>query len=143
MKRGRAAIVSDDQIREMHKRIMEGETVKSVISEFGISRQAFYDRINKLGLEYKAKKRVDKLKNIKIDDIVEITNMYQLAALLNLSYEDVHMLVDPDKSLSTNVSRMSYLRHNSPEKFQEVIVNLIVKHFKLTPLELIRVLKNI
>jgi len=136
-KRGRPEQVSDDNIRNIHERILAGESVKKVVEEFGISRQAYHLRKDELGLETKR----NNIENI-IKNINKISNMHELAALLDITFNELHKELNPNKGVETNIKRMNYLKNKSPDKFQEAIINLIVNHYKITAIELIEILKN-
>jgi len=136
-KRGRPEQVSDDNIRNIHERILAGESVKKVVEEFGISRQAYHLRKDELGLEIKR----NNIENI-IKNINKISDMHELAALLDITFNELHKELNPNKGVETNIKRMNYLKNKSPVKFQEAIINLIVNHYKITAIELIEILKN-
>jgi hypothetical protein len=136
-KRGRPEQVSDDNIRNIHERILAGESVKKVVEEFGISRQSYHLRKDELGLEIKR----NNIENI-IKNINKISDMHELAALLDITFNELHKELNPNKGVETNIKRMNYLKNKSPDKFQEAIINLIVNHYKITAIELIEILKN-
>ena len=140
---GRGKSFSDTDIFNMYQRIKNGEKQIDVLKEVGISRQAYHNRIKRLGLKSSPKEVENKIEAIDNTTLTKITTINELASLLNLSHDQVYTLINPNKSVDTNVKRLSYLKNNSPEKFQEAIITMIVKHFKLTPIALIKALQKV
>lgn len=135
-------LVTDDEIKEIHKRISKGESITKLSKEYGISRQAYHQRLKKLGITALPKKREDRIALIDIESLDNISDMYDLAALLGLTFDEVLTLADESKPMKTNEKRMSYLKNHSHIKFKEAIYMIILKHFKISPIELIEVLKQ-
>ena len=135
-------LVTDIQIKEMHKRIESGEETNSIVKEFGISRQAYNLRLKKLNIDAKPKTRTKKIEAIDVNKIKNISDMYELAALLNLSWDEVHNISKNKKGTEAESKRLNYLKNNHQEKFQDEVFLIIIKYFKISPLSLIKLLKE-
>lgn len=135
-------LVTDEQIKEMHKRIEKGEDTDSIVKEFGISRQAYSLRLKKLNMVAKPKTRTKKIESINIDKLKDISDIYELAALLNLSFDEVHNISKNPKGTESESKRLNYLKNHNPEKFKDEVCLLIIKYFKISPLSLFKLLNK-
>jgi len=133
--------ISDADIKNINARILSGERVTDVTSELGISRQFYYEKAKSLDLLNKKDVLVERKKK-DINELDEIKDMHDLANILDLSFEAVHKYVNPTKTAATNIKRMNYLKNHSPEKFNEAIIITILNYYKISPINLIKVLKK-
>ena len=130
--------ITDDYIKEMWEKVSEGETVQAVTDEAKISREWYYKKCEELGLKTQTKLREDKDKN----EITEISNMHDLAKILGTDYDTVHIYSNLDKSSKSNSKRMNYLKNHSPKKFQEAVMTTVINYYKLSPIDIIKLIKD-
>ena len=133
--------VSDEEIKEIHNRILGGESVASVTKEYKISRNSYYERIKVLGLDTKKKIAAKTLKK-DLSEFESISSNEELAAALDISTEDVIKLSNPQKGLETNRKRMSYLKNKSPEGLQEAFIQVVLNKYNLSIIDLIKLVKD-
>lgn len=131
-------LVSDEDIITIHTRIENGEKTHKVTEEYGISRQAYHLRLKQLSMQSKPKKRDDIIACVDTSKIERISNLYDLAALLQLSFDEVLYLVNTEKSKKANLKRMEYLAKQSPEKFKDELSLMVLRYFQLDPYALIK-----
>jgi len=134
--------VTDKQIKKMQERISNGESTSVVTEEFNISRQGYHQRLKKLSIPSTPKKNIDKLQVIDTKKLTKISNMHDLAAMLNLSFDEVHSINKNKKGTIANIKRLNHLKNNSPDKFQNEIKIIILKHFNIDSIELIKTSKE-
>jgi len=130
--------ITDDHIKEMWEKVSAGETVQAVTNEAKISREWYYKKCEEIGLKTQKKLQENKDKN----EITEISNMHDLAILLDTDYDTVHIYSNPNKSSLANSKRMNYLKNHSPKKFQEAIMTTIINYYKLSPIDIIKMIQN-
>ena len=132
-------MITDEQIKAIHRNIIAGTTVQNATKELGISRAFYYQKIKELGLSTKREiHKKNRPKNVKI-----ISDMHDLALLLNTDFNTVHKYVNTKKSVNANIKRMSYLKINSPLKFQEAVIITILNYYKINSITLIKLLQNL
>jgi len=131
-------MITNDEIKALHKSILAGEKVKIATEKLGISRAFYYQKIKELGLSTKRER--DKAK--RYEDIRLITDMHDLATLLNTDFNTIHKSVNIENSIEANIKRMNYLKNHSPLKFQEAVSITILNFYKMDALMLIKTLKN-
>ena len=131
-------MITDDEIIEIHNRILKGEKVLPATKKLGISRAFYYQKIKELGLS--TKRELEAQKSSK--DIKSIKNMHDLATLLNTDFKTIHKHVNSKSSVQANIKIMNYLKIHSPIKFQEAVKITILNFYKTDALKLIKTLKN-
>jgi len=131
-------MITDDEIIKLHNSILKGEKVQIATDKLGISRAFYYQKIKELGLSTKREiHKKNRPKNVKL-----ISDMHDLALLLNTDFNTVHKYVNTKKSVNANIKRMSYLKINSPLKFQEAVIITILNYYKIDTIELIKLFKK-
>ncbi len=130
--------ITDDYIKEMWKKVSAGETIQAVTNEAKISREWYYKKCEELGLKTQTKLRDDKNKN----EITEISDMHDLAKFLGTDYETVHIYCNLEKTPLSNSKRMNYLKNHSPKKFQEAVITTVINYYKLSPMDIIKLVKD-
>jgi len=131
-------MITNDEIEALHKSILAGEKVKIATEKLGISRAFYYQKIKELGLSTKREtEEKDRTKKIK-----SITDMHDLATILNTDFNTIHKFVNSVNSIEANIKRMNYLKNHSPLKFQEAVIITILNFYKMDALKLIKILKN-
>ncbi|MDL1957636.1 MAG: hypothetical protein LWW95_11430 [Candidatus Desulfofervidus auxilii] len=131
-------MITDDEIKEIHTKILQGESVKSATKTLDISVAYYYQRIKKLGLSTK-RKSLEKKRN---SGVKKIKDMHDLAYLLNTDFKELHKYLDTESSVEKNIKKMNYLKNHSPKKFQEAVQIIILNFYKLDAIKLIKTLKN-
>ena len=134
-------LVTDVEIRQMHKKIKEGEDTLVVVKQYGITRQAYSLRLKKLNIKASPKTRKERIDGVDADNLINISDMYDLAALLHLTFDGVHEVSKNGKDIEAEIKRLNHLKNKSPKKFQEEVLIIILKHFKVGPLSLIKLLE--
>ena len=131
-------MITNGEIEALHKSILAGEKVKIATEKLGISRAFYYQKIKELGLSTKREtEEKDRTKKIK-----SITDMHDLATILNTDFNTIHKFVNSENSIEANIKRMNYLKNHSPLKFQEAVKITILNFYKMDALKLIKILKN-
>ena len=131
-------MITDDEIKDIHNKILQGESVKSATKTLDISVAYYYQRIKKLGLNTKRKS----LEKKRSSGVKKITDMHDLAYLLNTDFKELHKYLDTESSVEQNIKKMNYLKNHSPKKFQEAVQIIILNFYKLDAIKLIKTLKN-
>jgi len=131
-------MITDEQIIQANKEILKGKKVSDVTKKMGISRQFYYQKIKELGLCT----RRENTKNKENKEITKIESMHDLAGLLNTDFDTIHKYVNKEKTITSNIKRMSYLKNNSPVKFQEAVIITIINYYKYDAVSLGRLLEK-
>ena len=131
-------MITNDEIKALHKSIVEGEKVQIATEKLGISRTFYYQKIKELGLSTMRERNKKK----RYEDIRLITDMHDLASILNTDFTTIHKFVNIEKSIEANIKRMNYLKNHSPLKFKEAVKITILNFYKIDSLKLIKTLKN-
>ena len=131
-------MITNEQIIKANKEILAGKKVADVTKEMGISRQFYYQKIKELGLSTKK----DFTENKENKEITKIEDMHDLATLLNTDFNTIHEYVNKEKSIISNIKRMSYLKNNSPIKFQEAVIITIINYYKYNAVALGKLLEK-
>jgi len=121
-------VITDAQIKEIHKRVLRGKKVVDEVKKLGISRAFYYQKVKELKLQTKA----EYLKNKPRKAGDKVRDMYDLAKDLDIDFKEVHTYVNLNTTVENNIKRMNYLKNHDPKKFDIAVLKTKKNYVKET-----------